>query len=302
MKKLHYAIFALTLLVSCENPKDNDRLSVRRGKITVAVDESFKPIADAQIQAYQAHYPEAEFDVIYTPEQKAIGQMLKDSADLVIVSRELTENEQAYYTNREREYQPAIMALDAVVLIANKSSTIEELTVSNIESILKGEKSDIKFVFDNSSSSNLNLMLETFNIDTVNKANIYASKGTEDVFNFVENSKNAIGLIGLNWISDKHDKEGMALKKRIKIIGIDKEDGTDLTYATISTIKSMEYPFVKVIYLHTTQNGWGVAMGFIRFACTQIGQLVVEKMGLQPYYIIPKYYELSTTDPVNVVE
>jgi len=29
---------------------------------------------------------------------------------------------------------------------------------------------------------------------------------------------------------------------------------------------------------------------------------VVEKMGLQPYYIIPKMFQLGETDPVNVVE
>jgi len=300
--KIYYAALVFVLLASCGNPKESDRLSVRKGKITVAVDESFRPIADAQIQAYQAHYPDAEFEVIYTPEQKAIGLMLQDSADLVMVSRELTNREQVYYRNREMEYLPAIMALDAVVLIANKSSDLEHLSISKIESILKGEPSDIKFVFDNSSSSNLNLMLKTFDIDNVNKTNIYAAKGTKDVFTYVENSKSVIGLVGLNWISDEHDKPAVALKERIKIIGIDKEENNEISYASLSTIKNQEYPFIKIIYLHTTQNGWGVAMGFIRFACTQIGQLVVEKMGLQPYYIIPKMFQLGETDPVNVVE
>ncbi|MFT5886998.1 MAG: phosphate transport system substrate-binding protein, partial [Arcticibacterium sp.] len=234
--------------------------------------------------------------------QKAIGLLLQDSADLVMVSRELTNKEQVYYRNREMEYQPAIMALDAVVLIANKSSNLEHLSISKIESILKGEPSDFKFVFDNSSSSNLNLMLKTFDIDSVVKTNIYAAKGTKDVFTYVENSKNVIGLVGLNWISDEHDKPAVALRERIKIIGIDKEGNNEISYASLSTIKNQEYPFIKIIYLHTTQNGWGVAMGFIRFACTQIGQLVVEKMGLQPYYIIPKMFQLGETDPINVVE
>ncbi|MFT6880538.1 MAG: phosphate transport system substrate-binding protein [Arcticibacterium sp.] len=300
--KIYYTALVFGLLASCGNPKENDRLSVRKGKVTVAVDESFRPIADAQMQAYQGHYPEAEFEIIYTPEQKAISLMLQDSADLVMVSRELTNKEQAYYRNREMAYQPAIMALDAVVLITNKSNDLEHISISRIEAILKGEPSPIKFVFDHSSSSNLNLMLKKFNIENVNKTNIYAAEGTKDVFDYVENNENVIGLVGLNWISDKHDKPAVALKERIKIIGIERGMDKDISYASLTTIKNQEYPFVKIIYLHTTQNGWGVAMGFIRFACTQVGQLVVEKMGLQPYYLIPKMYQLGETDPINVVE
>jgi phosphate transport system substrate-binding protein len=301
MKNLIFLLsLAPSLFFSCAHPRDEDDLSVGKGRITVSVDESFRPIADAQITAYKAHYPEAEFNVIYTPEQKAINLMLKDSSDLCIVSRELTEDEQKYFTQRNLSYLPGQMALDAVSLIVNKNNTRNSISVEEIERILKGEKSNTKLVFDNSSSSNLNSMLHKFEITEVNKTNIFSAKGTLDVFDFVNNNNNAVGLIGLNWISDEDDKKAMELKNSIKVLGV--ESDTGIVYPTVSTIKNQDYPFVKVIYLHTTQRDWGVALGFVRFACTQIGQLVVEKMGLQPFHLIPKRYELNQVDPYNVVE
>ncbi len=302
MKNLFLTSLVLTFLISCSHPKETDKLSVARGEITVAVDESFRPIAEAEIGAYQAHYPEAKFNVQYLPEQKAVNYMLSDSAELIMISRELSSEEQKYYTQRNREYHPAIMALDAVTLIANKESDLSSISIEEIEAILKGKESNLKLIFDNSSSSNLNMMLSKFDIKDINKSNIFATNGTLEVFEQVQKNKNAIGLIGLNWISDEDDKKSMNLKNQIKILGINTTTSEKPVYPTLSTIKSQEYPFVKIIYLHTTQNGWGVAMGFIRFACTQIGQLVVEKMGLQPFYLIPKNYQLTSSDPFEVVE
>ncbi len=299
-KILPFLLISVTLIQSCSHPKDNDVVSVARGKITVTVDESFKPITDAQIVAYQAHYPEAEFNVIYTPEQKAINLMLSDSSDLAIVSRELTEEEQKYFTQRNLKYLPGKMAVDAVTLIVNKANTRTSISIDEIENILKGNESTSKLIFDNSSSSNLNSMLKKFNITDINKKNIFAAKGTIDVFEQVQNNVNAIGLVGLNWISDVDDKNSMALKNSIKVLGV--ETMTHTIYPTVSTMKDQTYPFTKVIYLHTTQRDWGVAMGFVRFSCTQIGQLVVEKMGLQPFHLIPKNYQLISGKPINVVE
>lgn len=302
MKKILLTSLTLAFLSSCSHPKDTDTLSVARGEITMAVDESFRPIAEAQVGAYKAHYPEAEFNVLYVPEQKAVNFMLSDSAELIMISRELTSEEQKYYTQRNREYHPASMALDAVTLITNKESDLSSIAIEEIEAILKGKETDIKLIFDNSSSSNLNFMLSKFDINEINKKNIYATNGTLEVFKQVKKNKNSIGLIGLNWISDEDDKNSMNLKDQIKILGINTSASDEPVFPTLSTIKNQEYPFVKVIYLHTTQNGWGVAMGFVRFACTQIGQLVVEKMGLQPFYLIPKNYQLTSSDPFQVVE
>ncbi|MGR3812271.1 PstS family phosphate ABC transporter substrate-binding protein [Jiulongibacter sp. NS-SX5] len=300
MKKLAY-LSAFIFMVSCnQKVKNAEEMHVGEGEISVAVDESFKYIADAEIAAYQAHYPKTKFNVIYAPEQKAIGLMLSDSVELAIVSRELSDKEQRYFITREIEYQPGKMAVDAVALITNKDNPLEEISMEDIGKILKGEDSEYKLVFDNSSSSNLNFLLDEFQIEELNKTNIFAANGTEDVFNYIEKSKKSIGVIGHNWISDVDHKPSMALKERIKVLGIN-NDG-EVTFPEVASLKDKSYPLSKTVFLHTTQHRWGVAKGFVRFACSQVGQLIVEKMGLQPYYLIPKKYEMFDTPELTTVE
>ncbi|SOE22665.1 phosphate transport system substrate-binding protein [Spirosomataceae bacterium TFI 002] len=302
MKTLQYYIILLFLITACSKADKAEKLTIREGKIKVAVDESFKYIADAQIDAYKMHYPKTEFEVVYTPEQKAIGLMLSDSVELAIVSRELDETEQKYFTSRELSYLPGHMAVDAVALIVNTDSQLDSISMAEIKSILLGtNQNKNRLVFDNSSSSNLNMMLKKFEVEDITKGNISAAKGTNDVFEFIENSNYSIGVIGNNWISDSDDPRALKLRSRFKVLAVS-EDGKNAVKPSTLSLEEKTYPLTKTIYLHTTQDRWGVAKGFVRFACSQVGQLVVEKMGLQPYYIIPKNYSINPGPNIITVE
>ncbi|UBM60329.1 substrate-binding domain-containing protein [Marinilongibacter aquaticus] len=302
MKKTFLLTAILTpLLYGCHSVGKTERLHVNKGKAIIAADESFEEVVKAQVNAYKSHYPETEFEVIYAPEQKAIRLMLSDSADIAVVSRELSADEQKYFTSRRIDYTPAEMAIDAVVLVVNKDFELNEISEARVASILKGEDEAFQLVFDNGSSSNLNFFLNHFKLEKVSNKTVSAAKGTEDVFAYVENHKKAIGVIGLNWISDEDDPNVRRRKSAVKILKVSKP-GQVAEFASLATLRNQSYPFAKSIYLHTTQEQWGVAKGFVRFACSQIGQLVVEKMGLQPFYLIPKKYEMSETPEINVTE
>lgn len=299
MKRVYVLIFLAFLGIACSMPKDTDNLSVKEGEIQVAVDESFKFIADAQMEAYKVRYPEAVFNTMYVPEQKAIGLMLQDSVDLIFVSRELNEEELVYFKSRGIEYTPAVMATDAVVFLTSQENSLENLTEQDISDALEG-KNDLQLAFDRSNSSNLSTVLRYFGKENITSKNVRASQGTEDLLEFLADTKNTVAVIGYNWISDRHSKRVKEIKKNFKVIPIQGTNGEN-TFPSLRTIENETYPFVKPIYLHTTQDRWGVAKGFVRFACSQIGQLVVEKMDLNPGYLIPKRYVMETNAVTNVV-
>jgi phosphate transport system substrate-binding protein len=258
------------------------------GEITIAADESLQPIVEAEVMAYNAHYPKAKLNVIYVPEQKAMAMMMNDSANIAIVTREATAGEKEFYTTNNIPYLPAKMALDGVALITNLDNTISRLTVTELKNIFEGKSnSDLKLVFDNSSSSNLNYMIQKLGIKDIKKANIFAANGNKDVIEYIKKNTNAIGIIGGNWISDVDDSKSQNFINSVKVIGIsNKENATATDYYTPTTasLKARKYPFERKVILHT-RKGYGLASAFIRFCCAQIGQLVVEKSGLLPYYI-----------------
>jgi len=280
-------------VVSCNYAPQETTNTIKRGNATIAADESLKPIIEAQIQAYKAHYPETTFDVIYVPEQRAINLILQDSVEVIAVTRELNEKEIAFFDQAKIKYEPAPMALDAVALIVNEGSNLNTITINELKNIFLNKSSGKKLVFDNSNSSNLGFMRRKLNIDNIDNANIFAAEGNAEVFDFIAKNKNAIGVVGNNWISDRDNKRADSLRKGIRILKVVNESVGKAFDPSVNNLRDRNYPLERLIYLHTTQSKWGVAKGFIRFSCSQIGQLVVEKMGLIPYYIIPKVYVID---------
>jgi phosphate transport system substrate-binding protein len=283
MKKAFFLILIPLFLWQCTSSEKQDLPNA--GEITIAADESLQPIVEAEVMAYNAHYPKAKLHVVYVPEQKAMAMMMNDSANIAIVTREATVNEKEVYTTNNIPYLPAKMALDGVALISNNESEIKQLTVNELKEMFDGKnRSNIKLVFDNSSSSNLNYMVERLGIKDVKKANIFAANGNKDVIDYIKKNTNAIGIIGGNWISDIDDSKSQSFINSVHVVGISNNDKTAYYTPTTASLKARKYPFERKVILHT-KKGYGLTSAFIRFCCAYIGQLVVEKSGLLPYYV-----------------
>jgi phosphate transport system substrate-binding protein len=284
MKRIIIAVCTAIVFSQCSSQEKQDLPN--DGEITIAADESLQPIVEAEIMAYNAHYPKAKINVIYMPEQKAMSQMMNDSVNIAIVTREATAGEQAVYTSNNIPYLPAKMALDGVAIINNLESPIKNISITDLKAIFEGKKNiDIKLVFDNSSSSNLNYMIQRLGLKDVNNANIFAANGNKDVIEYTKKNKNAIGFIGGNWISDIDDSKSQNFINSINVVGISNTKTSNNYFKpTTASLKARKYPFERKVILHT-KKGYGLTSAFIRFCCAYIGQLVVEKSGLLPYYV-----------------
>ncbi|GGD59908.1 hypothetical protein GCM10011514_24850 [Emticicia aquatilis] len=284
MKRILIVMCTALALWQCNSQEKQDLPN--EGEITIAADESLQPIVEAEVMAYNAHYPKAKLNVVYVPEQRAMSLMMNDSVNVAIVTREATPGEKAVYTSNNIPYLPAKMALDGVAIISNTESSIKNLSVIELKEMFEGQKkTDIKLVFDNSSSSNLNYMIQKLGLKDIKKANIFAADGNKDVIEYIKKNKNAIGVIGGNWISDIDDSKSQSFINSIHVVGISDAKTPDKYYTpTTASLKARKYPFERRVILHT-KKGYGLTSAFIRFCCAYIGQLVVEKSGLLPYYI-----------------
>ncbi|PLK44620.1 PstS family phosphate ABC transporter substrate-binding protein [Emticicia sp. TH156] len=298
MRKLILLAICALLFLRCSKPDKPDLPN--DGEITIAADESLKPIIDAQVMAYNAHYPKAILHVRYMPEQKAMSLMLSDSVDIAVTTREATQNEQSFFASKKIAYLPAKMALDGVALIVNPENPIENISLKELKDIFDGKAhSDYKLVFDNSNSSNLNYMMQKLQIKDLNRANIFAANGNKDVIEYIKKNPKAIGIIGGNWISDLDDQNSRVFISSIKVLGVAASDSpaaADYYKPTTESLRARRYPLERRIYLHTMDH-FGLTKAFTRFCCAQIGQLVVEKSGLIPYYVYPKGVVINREQP-----
>ena len=90
--------------------------------------------------------------------------------------------------------------------------------------------------------------------------------------------------------SRPYDKESQDLKNSVKILPVN-NSGKSFN-PDIPNIRNMTYPFTRVLYFVANEPYYGLGNGLIRWSCQQLGQIVVSKEGLQPYYIFQREVQM----------
>ena len=274
-------------LVSCSKDYGN---VPSKGEIVLVADQSFKNVSEALADRYMAFYPETKISVKLQKESDAFNDLLNNKAKLIVMSRELTEKERKLYTSMvDLPFEPAKFAGDAVVFVTSKNSERNSLTLQEIKSELLSDQR--KIIFDGTYTSNFNFVVQKLNVKPT-EIKFSVLKGNESIVDQIAKYPSSIGVISYNSISNPYSKEAMALRDKIKILAIKDQKGTTHE-PNVESIRNLNYPFTRILYFLTNEGNFGLANGFIRFSCTQIGQIVVSKEGLQPYNIFKREVQMK---------
>jgi phosphate transport system substrate-binding protein len=279
MKSNFFYYIFLLLFLSCGNKKEKFTDDPHQGRITIEADESFKSVVEALTDTYMTLNPNTKIDVITKKEDFAFLDLLSGKARVVVMSRELSPKERkAFDTQTGQKWEPAKFAGDAVVFVVPKSSARNSITYDEIVQELNSKSENI--VFDGTNSSNLNFVAQKLN-KKPSELQFSVISGNDNLIEQLQNYPNKIGVISLNTISRPYGKEAEKLRSLIKVLPVLK-DGKSYE-PSLSNIKDMTYPFTRILYFLTNETYYGLGNGFIRFSCTQLGQIVVDKEGLQPF-------------------
>lgn len=293
--------FVLATTVACgggskssEKPLD----TATSGDVHLTADESFMPIIKAETDVFMATYTDAKLRVHYESEGEAMQRLIADSARVAFVSRQLNEEEIAYFKQKNITPKTTKIAVDAVSLIVNNQNADSLLTIQQIGDIMQGKsalwhnvnakskKEKIVVVFDKSNSSNLNFMRKYFKLPDSLQTNIFAANSNKEVIKYVSENANALGVIGVNWISDSEDPKHLSFRREIKVVAVADTSApssiNDYYLPYQAYIAGGQYPFCRNIYAISREARVGLGNGFIAFAASDPGQRIVLKAGLLP--------------------
>ncbi len=307
-KRITVSFFILILLFAgCgSNVKKTLTDTPTSGTVKIGVDDSYKLLAEAEIFTFQSFYKEARIDTICGPETDILNAFLKDSISMMIMNRTLTKEEEQNLNSKQIIPRTLKIAYDAVALIVNNENPDSNLFYDHIASIFQGKINNWKqinpgskldeliIVFDNFKSGIPRYFREKFLVSKL-PPTCFAVHNNEEVIDFVEKHKNAIGCISVNWVSDKADTVTIRFLKKVKIAGISTpgtaDPGTDFYQPYQAYIAKKIYPFIREVYCINRQTYVGLAYGLTSFIAGSQGQLIVLHSGLVP-----------ATMPVRVVE
>lgn len=299
-------VFFLLLFEACGGSSELKDTQTS-GSVKVSVDDSYHLLIDAEVAVFENNYPKARIDTFYKCEADVINDFMNDSVSLIIVNRKLSDNQIKYLNERHFIPKTTLIAMDAIAFIVNNENpdnkffyhTIKDIFLGKItkwnEINPKSNLGDLKIVFDNNKSGNPRYFKEKFGLDSL-PAVCFAAKNNEGVISYVEQNKNAIGVIAVNWISDQADSVSQKFLQRFKVIGFalegDNDPGTEFFKPYQYYIKEGSYPFTREVYCINRQTYSGLAYGFSSFVAGEKGQLIVKRAGLLPASM-PEYIKLE---------
>jgi len=287
----------MLFFVSCNNGnKSILNETPTRGNIKISSDESFQPLLETEVFTFTHLYRNAKIKPEFKPEYDVLNDFMNDSVKVIITSRQLSDNQIKYLRDTLVIARTTTCAYDALALITNKSnpdSLIKYNTVKDIflgkvvnwknidsKSILGG----IRVIFDNNKSGNIRYFKELFEIKDSLPKNFFAVKNNPEVVDFVSRNPDALGIISVNWISDKDDSLSTSFTNKINIVAISQQYINDGSYYRPQQgfIYDKSYPFVREVYIISRETFAGLGSGFKNWICGEQGQRIVLKSGLVP--------------------
>lgn len=314
MKRVSYIVYVLAaflILHSCssKSTKPTRGDTPTSGVADVAIDECLAPIMQQQINVFESKYNEASIIPSFTNEFNAYDLLVKDSLRLIFGARELTENERQAIRENKRTPRSQRIAVDGIALIVNKANSDTLITTADIRRIMSGEVrnwsdlypgsklGEIAIGFDSPNSSTVRFIKESINNGNPLGTNVAAKSvdqayleidgetPSQKVINFVASTPNALGIIGVGWISNPSDSTNLSFDSHIRVMAVSEENVATKSnsYKPYAAYLAMEkYPLRRDIYAIITDVRGGLPSGFLNFVAGDQGQRIIVKSGLMP--------------------
>jgi phosphate transport system substrate-binding protein len=278
-------VFLSVSLISCK--KSNDVIrgedTILKGKVTILVDETLKPIIDDQVAVFESKY-EAKINLDARSEKELIKSFLNDTTGIAILSRTLSQEEIKSFERKRITPKTTKIGIDAIAFIRNKASKDTLIALEDVIRFMQGkEQANIKgLVFDNPNSSTVRYINDLSGVKETPTKDVFSFKTNEDVIKYVSENEGMVGVVGVNWLS----QPSTALKsdmKNINVLNVKSLNNIGYFAPSQNNIAEGTYPLARDLYIINCQGYSGLGMGFASFVAGDIGQRIILKSGLLPF-------------------
>ncbi|MDR3681274.1 MAG: substrate-binding domain-containing protein [Flavipsychrobacter sp.] len=278
------AVTGLLFMASCDDGVKRPTDNLSSGTIDISVDETYKPVIEAQLKVFDSSYPEAHINVHYKPEAECFKDYFENKARLILVTRQLSATEKELADQKQIAPSSLLLAKDAIAVIVNKSSN-DSMDKDELKGILTGAyKKKYTVVFDNQNSSTVRYILDSLIPGSKLGSNVFAAKGNNEVVDYVSKNPDAIGFVGLNYVIDAADSNNTgAFTDRVNVVAI-KNDSDGRFYKPYQAyIGTRYYSLTRNLYYINRETWQGLGSGFANFLTQQQGQLIFYHQHLFPW-------------------
>ena len=304
------ALAGALCVASCNGPgSPGAQDTPTSGTVAVSVDETFAPILQAEVDTFAKLYPNAHVQMSFQPEEKVMLDLLNDKIKAAVVSRELNTEEKTHFAKQTIVPRTTRIGIDGLAIVINRDNPDSLLTVSQLADIFTGKVAswpkvsgkkgltDINVVFDANHSSTTRFVRDSVTHGLELTKRVFAAASNPALLDYVATHPNAIGVVGVNWISDRDDPKAMKFLNKVRVASITARPNPTLndyiqpyqaylaekTPAQLAEHHELQnYPLRRSLYVISREARAGLGTGFASFVAGKNGQLIFQKSGLLP--------------------
>jgi phosphate transport system substrate-binding protein len=287
-------LIIIIFCISCsQNRNPSTEETINSGTLFISVDESLKPLMEAEFTVFSYLNPKARLVISYKPEKEVMAEFKSDSTKAVILARELNSDEMNYFRSISFIPRALPFAKDGITILVNAENKKDSFTMAELKLMLTGNhkwnelggniNNNVNVVFDNQTSSAVRWIQDSIMKRESFSSQCFAVNSNPEVIRYVMEHENAVGIIGNSWVSDLDDSNVVNALRKVKKAKIALSDTAEYLQPFQSEIETGRYPLSRMIYTIQRDGKVGLGTGVQRFLYDERGQLIVLKFGMMPY-------------------
>lgn len=261
---------------SCDDDRPRHADTLTSGAIDISADETFQPVIDEQKKVFDSSYPDAHITIHYKPEAECFKDYFEGKARIILVTRELSQQEKELCTQKKMFPSWEALASDGIAVVVHKESADSLLDMDALKGILTGAyKKKYTVVFDNQASSTVRYITDSILKGAALGGNVFAAKSNKEVIDYVSKNPDAIGFTGMGYVFANEDtSRAGTFISQVKVASLKNEKDRQFYQPYQAYVALRSYPLTRKLYYISAESYHGLGTGFALFMGGHRGQLI----------------------------
>ncbi len=299
MKRALLSILLISIVVVNGCKKQIETTTI--GHRLVLATDPYLPLMQQEAEQFMDLYQQVKIEVLDASTRGAIVSLLNDSVNVIVVDRQLNEEEKQVAQQASIRLIENKIAEDGLAVIVNKQNPIPHISTESVHRIVirtamewtKIPESQwygpIDFVLTGRNSGMYELLQKKIFTESAPLEPNTVTNSQREAIQYVSSHPHAIGFVAASFLRN----EGASVK--MLPILVKSPDGCETEYLPMQQeIYESLYPFHYSLYLYNTEAKAAVGVGFSAIVLSNIGQRIFQRWGLVPVSIPYRTIQLHT--------
>ncbi|HUX60515.1 MAG TPA: substrate-binding domain-containing protein [Ignavibacteriaceae bacterium] len=262
----------IVFITGCQEPQ----VTPTKGYLNAAVDEAVYPVVIKESVVFDSLYKTAKIDLKKVTPFDGIAGILNGNYKMFVSTMGLNQKQQDFVNNNKIGLNIFKFCYNAIAVIAPKNSSIQNIRIDEIQSLLLGSSNNVRIVIPQTNTGTYQYILEKI-LNGKAPKNVEVVPSDSAVFAVVKNSTDKIGLLSFNIVQDSSEI------KFLKVGEFNQNKLDDNYYEPHPGLVYKDYyPFKETVYIYLNEKGRSVASGFTTFLTSYLGQKIALGQNLAP--------------------